>query len=266
MNAITLGPILLSAPRFAALVGLGVFLVAAHFAGRRHPRLGDWAWTAALIVVLGARLGYVLENAGAYARAPLTALYFWQGGFAPLWGIGLAAVYTLLATPVRRAALPAAVAGLVAWGGVGLLLSPAESEPVARPETALAGLAGEPTTLAEHAAGRPLVVNLWAPWCPPCRREMPMLMQAADATPEVAFALVDQGSTEAEVRAFLEDQGLSDAHVLLDRGSRLMSELNAAGLPTTLVFDADGELHYAHVGEISRVELDRRTRAVLDER
>lgn len=265
MTAVVLGPLVISAPRFAALVGLAVFLLVVHFASRKQPRLEDWGWTVVAIIVVGARFGYVAENAAAYVRDPLAVLYFWQGGFRPLWGVSLAVLYTLLGTPIRRAALPAGVAGLVAWSGVAALLTPVESSAVERPAVPLSTLAGETTQLGTYAAGRPLVVNLWAPWCPPCRRETPMIVEVANSNSGVAFALVDQGSSEAEVRSFLEERGLNGENVLLDRRGALGSELRAAGLPTTLFFAADGSLRYAHVGEISRVELERRVRTLLTE-
>src|SRR5690554_4018786 len=126
MTAVQLGPFVLSAPRFAAIVGLAAFLVTAQLLSRKRPALADWAWTAAMLVFVGARLGFVLENLGVYLREPLTILYFWQGGFSPLWGLAAAAVYTLTRTGMRRDALPAVILGLAAWGGAQLILTRSE--------------------------------------------------------------------------------------------------------------------------------------------
>lgn len=260
MNAVQLGPLVLSTPRLTAILGFAAFLIAAHVMSRKHPRLPDLAWSATGLVVIVARLGYVVENIGVYLREPLTVLFLWQGGFSPLWGLALASVYLLRQAEARRFVLPAALIGLATWGGTALLLTPADTATITMPGTTIHALDGEPATLKGHAAGRPLVVNLWAPWCPPCQREMPMVVQTANEFPDVAFALVDQGSPEAEVRDFLSSKGLAGDHVFLDRSARLGTELRSIGLPTTLFFDAEGALAYAHAGEISRAELLKRVR------
>lgn len=266
MTAVQLGPIVLSTPRFAAIVGLLVLVVAAHLLDRKRPGLADRAWTTALLVVLAARLGFALENLGVYLREPLTILYFWQGGFSPLWGLALAIAYTVWREGgirgLRRQHLTVAVFGLVAWGGAVVLLSPADQAQVHRPDAPLLTLSGDRTALTDVAAGRPLVLNLWAPWCPPCRRETPMLIGTAGSHPETAFALADQASSPAEVDAFLAERDLPSDDVYRDASARLGADLAAVGLPTTFFFAADGHLVHAHAGEISRAELEQRIRSL----
>ena len=160
MTAVQLGPFVLSTPRFAALLALVAFLAVAHLLERRRPGVSDWAWTSAVLVLLGARGGFVLENLSAYLREPLTALYFWQGGFSPVWGFAAAALYTVWRRAWSRHALALAALGLLTWGGTLTLLTPAEQARPSRPDTPLLTLAGEPTDLGRIAAGRPLVVNL----------------------------------------------------------------------------------------------------------
>lgn len=264
MTAVQLGPFVLSTPRFAALLALVAFLAVAHLLERRRPGVSDWAWTSAVLVLLGARGGFVLENLSAYLREPLTALYFWQGGFSPVWGFAAAALYTVWRRAWSRHALALAALGLLTWGGTLTLLTPAEQARPSRPDTPLLTLAGEPTDLGRIAAGRPLVVNLWAPWCLPCRRETPMVLDVAAAHPEVPFALADQGSPAHDVTAFLGERGLPHGSVYRDPTARLGVELRTVGLPTTLFFAADGTLVHTHVGEISRAELERRVRGLRD--
>lgn len=263
MTAVQLGPFVLSAPRFAAIVGLVAFLITAQLLSRKRPALADWAWTSAMLVFLGARIGFVLENLGAYLREPLTILYFWQGGFSPLWGLVAAAAYTFTRIELRRHALPAIVLGLAAWGGTQLILTPVRSEQVVLPNMPLTTLADQQgTDLQAVAAGRPMVLNLWAPWCLPCRRETPMVLDVAQSHPDTVFALADQATAVGSVRAFLDERGLAYDHVYLDTGARLGLNLGAAGLPTTYFFAADGSLVHTHVGEVSRAELERRVRQV----
>ena len=106
MEALRVGAVVIAAPRLYAGVALLTLLVAAELVALRkrrsatgaEPALGpeasaSWAWTAAVAVLVGARLGFVLENLGFFLLEPLTALAFWQGGFSPWWGVaaGLAA-------------------------------------------------------------------------------------------------------------------------------------------------------------------------------
>jgi thiol-disulfide isomerase/thioredoxin len=101
-----------------------------------------------------------------------------------------------------------------------------------------------------------MVINLWATWCPPCRAEMPMLVQASHAMPGVRFVFVDQGEPAATVQAFLERETLSPQHMLLDADNVLSRDYRVLGYPTTLFVDADGRLRDTQVGPLSRATLE----------
>ena len=116
------------------------------------------------------------------------------------------------------------------------------------------GLDARPVDLGSYR-GRPVVLNLWATWCPPCRREMPAFEQAQAAFPKVAFVMVNQGESAQHARAFLEREGLTLTDVLLDPSSRTMQEMGTRGLPTTLFFDTQGQLVASHVGELTIASL-----------
>jgi thiol-disulfide isomerase/thioredoxin len=98
----------------------------------------------------------------------------------------------------------------------------------------------------------PRVVNLWATWCPPCRREMPMMAELAADTEGVAFVFANQGEGKQAVRRYLASAGLSLETILIDPFSALSRFYGAPGLPATLFIDAEGILRHAHLGEISR--------------
>ena len=123
------------------------------------------------------------------------------------------------------------------------------------PDMQLIALDGSGVQLAGRH--RPVVLNLWATWCPPCRREMPMMTDLAANTPGVDFVFANQGEEAAQVLAFLEAEGLPAEGMIRDPRNRLMATLDAVGLPSTLVFDAKGRLVAAHTGEISRAALTR---------
>jgi thiol-disulfide isomerase/thioredoxin len=118
------------------------------------------------------------------------------------------------------------------------------------PTTALGTLEGGTTTL-QAMAGKPMVLNLWATWCPPCRREMPVLARAQAGRQDVTFVFANQGESEALVREYLGDSDLELDNVLLDPFSTVMRDSGSRGLPTTLFFNADGRLVDTHIGELT---------------
>ena len=253
MDGLVLGPLVLPWSRLQVALGLLVFLGAAWALGRRHPILWPWAQNAVLLGLLGARLGFVLEHWPVYARDPLAALYVWQGVFSPFWGILLAGGYTLRRLPkgLWPYALLASLLGVLALAALWQGRPRAEGS---LPGLTLYTLGGSPVSL-EAFKGKPLVLNLWATWCPPCRRELPMMLRVAGETPGVGFAFASQGETREAVRLFLDQNRLEATWVLLDPGASLSQALKAQGLPTTFFFDREGRLVARHLGEISEAVL-----------
>lgn len=285
MDAVRIGFFVISAPRLYAAIGLLLLVLVAELGawGRRRrasPPNGSsvsgagtdatWAWNALFAVIIGARLGFVLQNLGYYATQPLQALAFWQGGFAPWWGVAAGAVVAVVSLRRRReplgvTVLPAALA-LGAWLIVPPLLSPAGGPPVAFPSGVLERLEGEAFDLGA-GTGRPTVVNVWASWCIPCRREMPQLARAAQENPDVLILYVNQGESPEKVAVFLSDfPNVDTGNVLLDSNQRVGNELRSVGLPSTYFFDANGDHVKTHVGEISGPALTRELRALADAR
>lgn len=252
---IALGPFVLSAERFSAGIGIFVFLMAVALLTRRHGPLADRRATRAVVLgVVAARLAFVLANLPVFLSDPLSVLYVWQGGYLSLAGVAVAAL--LLALDLRRLpgqAAPMLVAALLAgaaWNTARLLSpDPAASQ---LPAAAFAALDGTP---AGFVPGQPVVVNLWASWCPPCRREMPMMTEVAASETGVQMVFMNQGEGEAVIRRFLTRDGLPDRGMWLDPGQAMQAEFGIPGLPATLFFDAAGQLHHLHVGEISRAGL-----------
>ncbi|WP_155718381.1 TlpA family protein disulfide reductase, partial [Pseudomonas fluorescens] len=105
--------------------------------------------------------------------------------------------------------------------------------------------------------GGPLVINLWATWCPPCRREMPVLENAQRMRPDVTFLFVNQAESMQSVSTYLATQGLNLDNVLFDASGRLGQAVGSMALPTTLFYQADGRLINSHLGELSEASLAR---------
>ena len=101
--------------------------------------------------------------------------------------------------------------------------------------------------------GRPTVVDLWASWCQPCRREMPVLGRAQAASPDVDFVFINQGEAPARVLRYRQDENLRLRNVLLDASGTAGRAFDQQGLPTTLFFDARGRLVSARIGALSEL-------------
>lgn len=217
-------------------------------------------WLVAGLMVLGARAVFVLRYQEFYLQEPLRMLDIRDGGFAPAGGLGAAiAAGAWLAwkqVARRKALLAALAAGCVVWGGGTLALSLAARQQ-ALPELELAALDGGTLRLAD-LRGRPVVINLWASWCPPCRREMPVLAQAQQAHPGVAFVFANQGEPQATVTGYLGGERLSLRNVVLDHAGALAQATGSHGLPTTLFYDARGKLVERRMGELSAATLAQR--------
>ena len=160
------------------------------------------------------------------------------------------------AATLRKVLLLVAIAAGFGWlslpGGLrstkGLTLADLDGVPMST-------LSGRPSSLAALAAGKPMVVNLWATWCPPCRREMPVLAAAQRREAGVVFVFADQGEDAPTVQAYLALEELDPGNVLLDPRRALGQHAGTSALPVTLFFAADGRLAHSRIGEISQAAL-----------
>ena len=111
------------------------------------------------------------------------------------------------------------------------------------------------TAMIAGARGRPIVVNVWATWCPPCRAEAPLLARAARTySGRVAFLGVVSRDDPAAAIRFVERYGL-DYPNIVDSGGAIAPFLAVRGLPTTFIFGSDGRLRASVSGGISEQRL-----------
>jgi cytochrome c biogenesis protein CcmG/thiol:disulfide interchange protein DsbE len=110
----------------------------------------------------------------------------------------------------------------------------------------LADLDSRPITLAKLLAGRPALVNLWAPWCERCKTELPDLERLSRRLEGCGLIVgVAVGEDVPHTAAFVHERGLLYPQVV-DEGFHLADALRQSRVPTTLIVDGDGAI--VHVG------------------
>jgi cytochrome c biogenesis protein CcmG/thiol:disulfide interchange protein DsbE len=127
-----------------------------------------------------------------------------------------------------------------------------------------AGFAGGPGfALPEDLAGRPLVLNVWASWCIPCRKEMPAFQSVyAQARGTVGFLGVDFLDEEGAARRLVADTKVTYPLAADPKGTQV-TKFGVTALPTTLFFSADGVLRGRSFGELSADQLRAAIRRYL---
>ena len=214
--------------------------------------------------IVAARLAFVLQYSATYQASPLAVLDIRDGGWRPLAGFVAAWLFVLARLvnqpALRKPLLAAVAAGTVIWGG-GIVSLSLPSNAQKLPALALVSLQGGSVDLAQFE-GKPTVINLWATWCPPCVREMPVLHQAQAANPALNFVFINQGESAQRVGPWLAARNLQLRNVLLDTQGQAPQVFKQRGLPTTLFFDAKGHLVSTRTGELSAASLTEKLDAI----
>jgi thiol-disulfide isomerase/thioredoxin len=290
MTSVNVGPLALPlAPLLVILAwGLSSVLLGLWVRGddaiRRQSR--DHVGYAVMLGLVVARLVHVVLNREAYAVEPWSALDIRDGGFEVLPGVAAAALglaWSLWRAraqawaqgAARRGVVGACGVGLAVWFGARVALAPAAMElptmalqPLDVPSleslatAASASLPPAPRTLAEVAAGRPMVINLWATWCGPCRAEMPAFVQAQRELGDIVFVFVNQGEDAVVAKRYLATLAPRPDHVLLDPTWSVGQAVASKSLPTTLFVNAKGMIVKRHVGMLNVAALRAETAAL----
>lgn len=135
---------------------------------------------------------------------------------------------------------------------------PAQPDQAARGATTLAhltfGCVGGGTLDLGRAPGVPMVVNLWGSWCDPCREELPVMQQLADAGGDrvrVVGVISKDGVPQAE--SFAEDAGITFPSAFDGQGD-LMARQGLNALPVSYLVDAQGGVTWTQVGPVASLD------------
>lgn len=152
---------------------------------------------------------------------------------------------------------PDLVAARVAAGLPDCEPPPAAAEPAlyGLPDVVLPCLGSERSVNLAHLRGRPLVINLWAEWCPPCREEAPVLAAfARRAEGRVAVLGIDYTDPRPDrAIAFARSAGWPYPH-LVDSAGVMKTRLAIPGIPVTLVVAPDGRIVYRRTGPVASAD------------
>lgn len=214
---------------------------------------------------IAARVVFVIAYFDMYKNTPWGMLDIRDGGFSSAAGLLAAAAgvtwYAWRSPEGRRPLLLSALAGGTTWAVGAVAATAIFAAPAQMPEVELVRLDGSSVEFSSLAS-KPMVVNLWATWCPPCIREMPVLEDAQKNNPDIVFVFANQGESADTVQKFLDRQGLRLETVLLDPRLELGNQTQSQGLPTTLFFDAGGALVDRRIGELSAATLAQRIEGI----
>jgi cytochrome c biogenesis protein CcmG/thiol:disulfide interchange protein DsbE len=127
----------------------------------------------------------------------------------------------------------------------------------------LTGLDGRPVDLAAYR-GRPVIVNFWASWCEPCKRELPLIARAkaahaADGLVVLGVAVRDEAGS---ARSMAARYG-ADWPVALDAGDKVAAAYQVAVVPQTFFLRRDGTIASQQPGELGQAGLDAQVAAIL---
>ncbi len=127
---------------------------------------------------------------------------------------------------------------------------PAPRQGFLAPDFELQSASGETIRLSD-LRGRPVLVNIWASWCPPCRAEMPAMQTVYEAYRQEGFLILAVNATNQDSRqealAFAQEYGLTFP-ILFDETGSVTQAYLATALPTSLFIDPDGVIQEVVIG------------------
>jgi peroxiredoxin len=145
-----------------------------------------------------------------------------------------------------------------------VMIGPAQiGKPIAN--FSLTDLQGVTHAIADYK-GRPVLINGWATWCPPCKAEMPALHDFYLKHKAEGFELlaINSGDSRSAVQQFIAQQGFTFP-VLLDTNKDVLDGLGVSGLPTSIFVGRDGTVKTIHIGGLSPATIEKELTPLLSQ-
>ncbi|MEM7766984.1 MAG: redoxin family protein [Pseudomonadota bacterium] len=149
---------------------------------------------------------------------------------------------------------------LLGFGGLGLIQLYDGTKPsferVTRqaPAQTFSLLDGGESDFRTLAADAPIIVNLWASWCAPCRVEHPLLIELGNQYPDRLHGVL-YDDTASNGRGFLEELGNPFSSIALDESGQLGLDFGHTGVPETFVIQPGGEITLHIRGQLTQSHL-----------
>ena len=102
--------------------------------------------------------------------------------------------------------------------------------------------------------GNIMIINFWATWCAPCKREMPSLEKLTNKYPEIkVYAVNTEKPNKLKIRDFFRTVGVASLDVYYDPDFKLVKQFKMRGLPTSILIDKEGKEFGRVIGEVDFV-------------
>lgn len=270
MSSVSIGPLVLMTSTALLLASILLFWSLVSFFTRSTTYQKTASDTLTLCLAIGflvARVTFVISMWEIYQKDWISIFDIRDGGFNEYLG-WLAGVLVLIINarihPKLVAAYfkPALITGVVIFPL--FVLSILMNQQVALENIEVMDAKGESHSVSLQT-GKPLVLNFWASWCPPCRREMPILELAQQKYDDLEIIFVNHGEAPTKANQFLKSNGLELQNLYFDFWGKSAKQFGSMGLPTTLFFNSEGLLVDRHIGELSEASLQYYLQPLLDE-
>ena len=214
----------------------------AHSTGVRLRR--GWLLIGGLLgsLALGLGLGWLIfwSDLGLTLTAPPST---------PILPANQTPLFTTLQAPIDASGAPLPVGGVLAQ------------------DFTLKTLDGDEVSLSQFR-GRPVLINFWASWCPPCRLEMPDLVRAYEAHKTEEFVILGINLTFQDslpdVQAFVEEFNMTFPVLLDETGEVTLNLYQLRGLPMSIFVDRDGLIARMHTGAMTGEQIDEFVGGILE--
>jgi len=171
----------------------------------------------------------------------------------------------------KNIVIPIIAVAIIVFGGWLVLrgdTSVPDGEPSSErvlPDVSLKDYDGNEVRLSDFA-GKPLVINVWATWCPFCVNELPdFAVVQEEFGDSVQILAVDRAESKSVAKKFTDELGLTGKLIfLLDANDRVYAKIGGFSMPETLFVDAQGNIRVHRRGSLSQEEMRQQIEALLD--